>query len=549
LARITSLKVTGFRSISDTVEVRFPASYPLVLIGENNAGKSNIVTALEWLFGESHPKYHPVEDFDFWGRDHTTGHIRLEAAIQGIDEEDKWGNPHSYKTMCAEYEASSATFYGIEHTGKRNDYISNEARSGLMSIFISGDRRLSYQMGYSSKYTMLSKLMRRFHQTLCCNKAHVTELQAKFSEIVALFRQVEQFAEFENCLKGEFARIVKGMTYSLGIDFSAYDPSNYYQSLRVFPEEDGYTRTFDELGTGEQQLLAMAFAHAYAKSFFQGIILIIEEPEAHLHPLAQRWLATKLSEMCKDGLQIIITTHSPHFVDLLGLDGLVLVRKDTGSTQVFQLTVNALRDYCLKHGANGTKCTEISILPFYRAAATVEILEGFFGKKVVLTEGFTESLALPIYMTRLGLNTLEQGIAFVPVHGKGNLAKWWRFFTAYGIPSYVIFDNDVSKEDRDGARRKDLMYCIGIKSVSEIDKVLNTTEIIVEDRYAVFGNNYEEAMRSAFTSYENMEDAANVLVGAAKPLVARYVAEGLEIPDGSDGRAILSKLRDAIKAL
>ncbi len=59
--------------------------------------------------------------------------------------------------------------------------------------------------------------------------------------------------------------------------------------------------------------MALVFAHAYARAFYGGIILVIEEPEAHLHPLAQEWLARKIHQMAADGLQIVITTHSPHF--------------------------------------------------------------------------------------------------------------------------------------------------------------------------------------------------------------------------------------------
>ncbi|MBK9344415.1 MAG: hypothetical protein IPN07_15605 [Dehalococcoidia bacterium] len=44
-------------------------------------------------------------------------------------------------------------------------------------------------------------------------------------------------------------------------------------------------RSLDELGSGQEQLLALAFANAYARSFKDsgGLILLIDEPEAHLH--------------------------------------------------------------------------------------------------------------------------------------------------------------------------------------------------------------------------------------------------------------------------
>ena len=45
----------------------------------------------------------------------------------------------------------------------------------------------------------------------------------------------------------------------------------------------------DELGTGQSQVLALAFAYAYAMAYGQseGTVLVIDEPEANLHPLAQ----------------------------------------------------------------------------------------------------------------------------------------------------------------------------------------------------------------------------------------------------------------------
>ncbi|MDZ7717027.1 MAG: AAA family ATPase [Balneolaceae bacterium] len=77
------------------------------------------------------------------------------------------------------------------------------------------------------------------------------------------------------------------------------------------------------------------FAHAYSKSLIGGdIILIIEEPESHLHPLAQQWLANTINKMASDGLQIILTTHSPYFVNLEALQGINIVRKSEEGTYI-----------------------------------------------------------------------------------------------------------------------------------------------------------------------------------------------------------------------
>ncbi len=47
MARITRLTIEGYRSIGSPVTIAFPRNQPVVLVGENNAGKSNIVKALQ----------------------------------------------------------------------------------------------------------------------------------------------------------------------------------------------------------------------------------------------------------------------------------------------------------------------------------------------------------------------------------------------------------------------------------------------------------------------------------------------------------------------
>ena len=49
----------------------------------------------------------------------------------------------------------------------------------------------------------------------------------------------------------------------------------------------------------------------------QGDLLFIEEPEAHLHPDSQRTLARAIVKLIRNGVHILITTHSDYFVEQL----------------------------------------------------------------------------------------------------------------------------------------------------------------------------------------------------------------------------------------
>ena len=74
----------------------------------------------------------------------------------------------------------------------------------------------------------------------------------------------------------------------------------------------------------------VAFLRAYVEI---GDLLIIEEPEAHLHPAAQQRMAAILAYMVQQGIRVLITTHSHYMVEAMGMftcaagiDGVARVR-------------------------------------------------------------------------------------------------------------------------------------------------------------------------------------------------------------------------------
>jgi putative ATP-dependent endonuclease of OLD family len=316
--RIERLTVRNLRSIgNDRVSIRFPESGVLVLLGENNTGKSNLTRAVEILFGEQWPGTRRLEDHDFHGRDSDGIAVEVGAVVSGIQcpycggdaEYFSWvcdpenpvddGNPVKYRFSCA-----------ASYCNKT--FPNQKMRRSLAASVLDADRRLSYQLSYASKYTMLSKLMHRFHQRLLPDAQRKERLSGLFSNLLSEFAGVGEFAEFKRLLAETAEDFGQNLPYRLDVDFSAYDPSNFFRSLRIHPSLSGEVRSFDELGTGQPQVLALAFAYAYARAYGQsdGTILVIDEPEANLHPLAQQWLATRLGRLAAPGIPVPVAYYS-----------------------------------------------------------------------------------------------------------------------------------------------------------------------------------------------------------------------------------------------
>jgi putative ATP-dependent endonuclease of OLD family len=302
----------------------------------------------------------------------------------------------------------------------------------------------------------------------------------------------------------------------------------------------------------------LAFAYAYAKAFSgeAGLVLAVDEPESNLHPVAQQWLAQKLHELSTDGLQVVVTTHSPHFVDLARPENLVLVKKvspDEG-TKVVQVSREDLAAKLVEMGANAEKTNAETIGHFYSAAATSDIKTGLFSRGCILVEGDTERLGLPGLLRLYDYDPLHDGVAIIPVGGVSNLAKWYRLFTVLGIPVYPILDTDSDKTGKTGKERerdrRDLMVALGLDP--ELAVNLSGKPIYLHDQFTALDANFESSMVQLFPQrWDELVEESREFVGDSKSLQARYVTERLSKSDAVDEfagllGALVAKLRGAL---
>lgn len=154
-------------------------------------------------------------------------------------------------------------------------------------------------------------------------------------------------------------------------------------------------------------------------------VLFLEEPEAHLHPNAQRSVHGQLAQGTG---QRIVSTHSPYVAGQAKLGELLHFAKNGAETRVRRIPL----------GSFDTDDERKIRREIMRSRG-----ELLFAAAVVLFEGETEEQALPMFARRhWGRYPFERGVALVGVGGDGNYAPFLRMFEAMEIPWFIFSDGE-----------------------------------------------------------------------------------------------------------
>lgn len=460
--RLEKIRIRNYRSIDD-VTLRFPPNKPVILFGPNNAGKSNILSAILTLRRFSieytcEPKWRPIAN---GASVYDTSSLNGTRIIQ--DHLDP---------LTAKFANSGAPSRGCD-----------SATEITLTVDF-GDRREQIIVGFSKcgsdDYLPYVKNERSLNLPLPADR-----------EIP--FIQVWESGSGDPSYYLDYLKIVRGEEGNRSPEwFLKLSPEIDKRVSDSIKEING----FDELSQGQgdalpastffvgsgQQAWVGRFGDLAAASVIKSAVddlqlVLMDEPETHLHPNVGAQLWGKIQTASENGVQVILTTHSENFLKADDLEGFVRVYKENGVTKTCQLTKKKLFLTCnptLDHYEE-----ESFVEVFWSVRLNSDQLKGFFANIILLVEGPTEYYALPVYLSRKFLS--QYGIQIVPCGGKAAILTYWRLFEAYGYKCFILYDYDDQCDDLNKKLEK---YFYGEKEEGE--------HYCISETAAYFQNNWED---------------------------------------------------------
>jgi putative ATP-dependent endonuclease of the OLD family len=193
-------------------------------------------------------------------------------------------------------------------------------------------------------------------------------------------------------------------------------------------------------GLGSNNLLFMACELLLLGKEPDGLpLLLIEEPEAHLHPQRQLRLMEFLESAAKPlvgstrrQVQVIVTSHSPNLTSKIPLQNLVLLHRQGA--------------YSMAEGQTHLSKSDYRFLQRFLDVTKANL---FFSRGLVVVEGDGEAILVPTLARLIGRDLTEHGVSIVNVGGTG-LRRYARILQrqdpakgVFAIPTACLADMDV----------------------------------------------------------------------------------------------------------
>ncbi|MXZ17173.1 MAG: AAA family ATPase [Rhodothermaceae bacterium] len=500
------LREVTIHNIRSVAHATFELSDYSILVGENNAGKTNIFTALR-LFYENGVKYRKDDDYPKFAP--PSGESWIELSFETTDDEQR--------SLKAEYrsrnrilrtrryfqaedrnlvKANQSNIYAYESGelsknlfyGAKN--VSQAKLGNVIYIPATGKTSETLKLSGSSPFRdILNLIMKR----AVLESPTFKDLSDAFNSFNSDFRQESSDEGFSvESFVREINSEIGGWDVHFDVSVNTIKPEEIVKTLLSYHIEDihlgGERIDIASFGQGFQRHLIFTLIKLSAKYGATSTtkkkdfdpdfnLLLFEEPEAFLHPSQQEVLCLSLRTLSnRKSEQVLVSSHSPHFVSkqISYLTGIIRLSRDQqGMTKTFQINKHDLSQIldgnvglyqkfcdCLESEKISEEIKK-EIRSRHLGEADPDLgrkLEEeairyflwfdserssmFFAKKVIICEGATEKIFIDYLFDECWQEFRERHIYLLNAQGKFNIHRYMALLAALGIEHSVLFDSD-----------------------------------------------------------------------------------------------------------
>jgi putative ATP-dependent endonuclease of OLD family len=416
---LSKIHVRNFRNLRDCKVELQPGLN--VLVGRNNVGKSNLLSAIRHALGPSASQgdFLPLtrDDFhrdisnregkpapitvDLEFRDLTDDdHIRFfELLVPDLTEPKKSTAQVHFEAVWTDRQRVSIRRWGGSHQGERSS-VPSDVLDCIPVTFLPAlrDAEAALTPGYRSRLALLFR-----------DLADPSEQGG----IVGIFQNANEELEKQPLITGVQDTLRKSTRKMAGSDFLTPSlraaPPEFQRVLRTLQItlEDGPVSDLAASGLGYQNLLYIATVLAHLRQVAKQDcpLLLVEEPEAHLHPqlvvlLAEYFAGTEPGASVP---QTLVTTHSPMLAAHVRPSQLQVIHEEASG----RICCNAI-------ARAGLSEKEERALQRMMDVTRSSL---YFAKAAILVEGESEALLVPVLARLMGYNLRAAHVSVIPICG------------------------------------------------------------------------------------------------------------------------------------
>lgn len=453
---IAKLKIENFRCFRDTTIEFCPGMN--VIIGPNNVGKTTVLKALELIFNRGATRSITFDDFNKYNEDFSDPpEIKIAVVLRSTDNdtpEDKVIVASWLTKLDAPWEATLTYrfFLPEKNAAKYRDEISkvvdNDKKWGIVEKYLpkyvsrilggNPDNNLRADSEYLDKFhcEILNALRDADREISSGRNSLLKQILLYFKdrgsdgETIDSTEYKQQFNQLSQSLvdniisridENDVLKLAKKTGASVGgvpgLNGKLAESDVLSVLKLIIKSHTNYEIPIAQNGLGYNNLIYISLILSKFKvitSEEQGEnakafpILLIEEPEAHLHPSLQYNFLKFLKEEVesqKYSRQIFITTHSTQITSAVGLDSIICLETDDDINIEPKYPAKVFS--CSKEDQKSKRYVE----RFLDATKSAML----FAESVLFVEGTAEQILFPVLAEKCGFDLDRSHVALIKV--------------------------------------------------------------------------------------------------------------------------------------